>query len=262
MSAPARSRSITPRHAQRRCSQNGFSLIEIALALALMGVLVSMTLKSQELLEQYRENQFVAQVQTLIANVRAHRSSLGRWPGDCNRDGLVDSTFTTLTTEPGMDLEYVVPQSFTAAAGSAATYAAGNVCPQSTLLPFENVNVPFNELKLAGLTPFGEPNRKSANHGLTGFAYVGTFETTASSATIEQRFNAVLLTDVPKQAARRLATAIDGHDGTAANIGRVRRVNSDLHTFAKLWTAVDESETGRINVVVFFDRIPTRMVLL
>jgi|GEM_PF-923224 prepilin-type N-terminal cleavage/methylation domain-containing protein len=244
-------------HALCRRSERGFSLIEIALVLVVMGVLLGMSLKSQDLLEQYRQSQFVTQVQTLVSNARAHRSAVGRWPGDCNRDGLVDGVFVTLgTLTSGARLDYAVSTSLASAATSDAAYTLGNVCPLNSLRPFENVNVAFNELKRAALTPTGESNRKSANHGLGGFAYLGTFETASSGVTIEQKFNAVLLTDVSIQVARRLATAIDGQDGSAANTGRVRRTNDDLQTFAPLWTAAGETELARTTVVVFFDRIP------
>jgi prepilin-type N-terminal cleavage/methylation domain-containing protein len=242
-------------------AQRGFSLIEIALGLAVMGVLIGMTLKSQELLEQYRQSQFVTQVQTLVANARAHRSALGRWPGDCNRDGLVDYAFnTTETLESGEDLDYAEPTSLDAAATEVAPYpySLGNVCPVTTLLPFDDVNVAFNELKRASLTPAGEPNRKSANHRLGGFAYLVNFDTGFPSDPLnllEQQFNALVLTDVSIQAARRLATAIDGHNGSAGNTGRVRRWDNTT-VFAPLWTADGETDLARITVVVFFDRIP------
>lgn len=245
-------------HASRRSTQRGFSLIEIALGLAVVGVLIGMTMKSQELLEQYRQSQFVTQVQTLVANARAHRSAIGRWPGDCNRDGLVDYTFSTIDIlASGEGLDYAEPTSLEAAATSEVTYTLGNVCPVTTLLPFDDLNVTFNELKRASLTPAGEPNRKSANHRLGGFAYLVNFDSgfPPDPLLIEQQFNAVILTDVSIQAARRLATAIDGHNGTTADTGRVRRWD-DTTVFAPLWTADGETDLARITVVVFFDRIP------
>lgn len=245
--------------AARLKTQRGFSLIEIALGLAVMGVLIGVTLKSQELLEQYRQSQFVTQVQTLVANARAHRSALGRWPGDCNRDGLVDYAFSTIATlESGEDLDYAEPTSLEAAATAEDTYALGNVCPVTTLLPFGDINVAFNELKRASITPAGEPNRKSANHRLGGFAYLVNLDTGFPSDPVnllEQQFNALVLTDVSIQAARRLATAIEGHNGSAGNTGRVRRWD-DTTVFAPLWTADGETDLARITVVVFFDRIP------
>jgi len=253
---PSRWAARRATRATRLQTQRGFSLIEIALALAVMGVLIGMTLKSQELLEQYRQSQFVTKVQTLVANARAHRSTLGRWPGDCNRDGLVDYSFTTtVPLRTGDALDYAIPTELEVAESSGATYALGDVCPPTTLQPFRQINVPFNELKRASLTLPGEPNRKSASHGLDGFAYLGTFETAASVTRLEQQFNALVLTDVSIQAARRLAVTIDGHDGSAADTGRVRRTE-DLQTFEALWTASDETDLARITVVVFFDRIP------
>jgi prepilin-type N-terminal cleavage/methylation domain-containing protein len=252
-----KSRPPTAGHLQRRRSAQGFTLIEITLALAVSAVLLSMTLKSQELIEQYRQSQFVTQVQTLITNARSHQRTFGRWPGDCNSDGLIDGVFvsTTLSTStPGGNLEYAVPTTFSAA--SATSNGLADVCPPNSTQSFENVNIPYNELKRAGITPASEPNRKSASHGLGGFDYLGTFATSAN-ATIEQKFNAVLLTNVTIQAARRLAAAIDGHDSSVADKGRVRRPDVDaLNSFKPLWTQAGESEQTRITVVVFFDRIP------
>ncbi|MDZ4101021.1 MAG: prepilin-type N-terminal cleavage/methylation domain-containing protein [Hydrogenophaga sp.] len=242
-------------------SQRGLSLIEMALALTVVGVLMGMALKSQELVEQYRQSQFVSQVQALIANARAHQGTLGRWPGDCNRDGLVDYSFDFVDLTLGMSLDYGAPTTLdpATATGSPLTYVyeAGNVCPNNSLVLFEEINVPFNELKRGGYEPASEPNRKTANHGLGGFAYLGTFST---GPAVEQRFNALVLTDVSIQGARRLANAIDGNDGSAANTGRVRRVKVPAPpaplAFEALWTTSSENELARVPVVVYFDRIP------
>jgi hypothetical protein len=89
-----------------------------------------------------------------------------------------------------------------------------------------------------------------------GFAFLGTFSINPALVdNTEDRFNAIVLTEVPIVAARRLAVAIDGSDGSAANLNRVRR-SDDLLTFEPLWTAADETELKRITVVVFFDRTP------
>ena len=117
--------------------------------------------------------------------------------------------------------------------------------------------MPFNELKQAGITPAGEPNRSSARHPMGGYMFLGTFSTVPNSADLsDTAFNALVLTQVPVTAARQLAIAVDGADGSAANLNRVRRT-SDLETFDTLWTAATgEGENTRITVVVLFDRIP------
>jgi prepilin-type N-terminal cleavage/methylation domain-containing protein len=236
-------------------SQRGFTLVEVAMVLALLGVLAAVTFKSQELIEQYRQSQFVTGVRMLQANLGAYRSTYGRWPGDCNRDGLMDHVFIN-TSELGNDVyDYGIPSALNEAANSSTTYALGMRCPASTLAPFDKMNVPFNELKWGGQTPSGEPNRKSASHAMGGFAFVGTFNINPTLSNTEDRFNAIVLTHVPIAAARRLAVAVDGADGPAANLHRVRR-SDDLFTFAPLWTAAGETEAKRITVVLFFDRIP------
>lgn len=239
----------------RGVAQRGFTLIEIAVALVVIGVLAAITFKSQELVEQYRQSQFVNSARMLHSNLSAYRSTYGRWPGDCNRDGLVDYGFIDTSELSNAAYDYGIPTALSAATNSETSYTLGMVCPASTLAPFAKLNVPFNELKLGGQTPSGEPNRKAASHAMGGFAFLGTFTINAAADQVEDRFNAMVLTDVPITAARRLAAAIDGSDGSAANRNRVRR-SDDLTSFAPLWTASGETEAKRITVVIFFDRIP------
>lgn len=242
---------------QRRAQalQRGFTLVEVAVVLALLGVLTAITFKSQELVEQYKQTQFVTSVRVLQANLNAYRTAYGRWPGDCNRDGLLDHAFLDISLLTNDVYDYGIPTALTAAASASTTYALGMLCPATTLAPFDPINVPFNELKWGGQTPSGEPNRKSASHAMGGFAFLGAFNINPAINNTEDRFNALVLTQVPIQAARRLAVALDGADGPAANLNRVRR-SDDLATFAPLWTAADETELKRITVVVFFDRMP------
>ena len=235
--------------------QRGFTLVEIAVVLALLGVLTAITFKSQELVEQYKQTQFVTSVRVLQAHLNAYRTAYGRWPGDCNRDGLLDHTFLNPTLLTNEVYDYGIPTALTPAASASTTYALGMLCAASTLAPFDPLNVPFNELKWGGQTPSGEPNRKSASHAMGGFAFLGAFNINPTINNTEDRFNAIVLTDVPIQAARRLAAALDGSDGPAANRNRVRR-SDDLTTFAPVWTASEETELKRITVLVFFDRIP------
>lgn len=233
----------------------GFTLLEVAVVLALLGVLATITFKSQELVEQYRQAQFVNSVRMLQAHIAAYKTAFGRLPGDCNRDGLMDTPFVSPSALNADVYDYGIPTELTAAASVSTTYALGLLCPVSTLAPFAQFNVALNELKWGGQTPSGEPNRKASAHGVGGFAYLGVFNINPGLSRVEDRFNAIVLSDVPIVAARRLAVALDGSDGAAANLNRVRR-SDDLVSFAPLWTDTDETELKRITVVVFFDRIP------
>jgi prepilin-type N-terminal cleavage/methylation domain-containing protein len=238
-----------PKHPQR-----GFSLIEMALALVLIAMLMAMALASQGLVDQYRQSQFINHVRVLESSLQAYRSVRGRWPGDCNRDGLMDHAL--LGTDTAEDLDFAVPVTLNAADSSTSLYALGTVCPASTLDPYSEVNVVYNELKLGGQTPAGQPNRLAAAHKLGGMTFLGNFNIGALDVeALEDRFNAIVLTGVPIASARKLAVAIDGFDGSAANQNRVRR-SDDMNLFEPLWTAADESDDKQITVVVFFDRIP------
>jgi hypothetical protein len=226
----------------------------MALTLLLIAMLIGLTLTSQGLIAQYRQSQFVNHVRVLESALHSYRTQYGRWPGDCNEDGLLDHTLAG--TETANDLDYAVPATLLAAATSDAPYALGAVCPVSTLAPYAHANVVYNELKRGGQTPAGQPNRIAAAHKLGGQTYLGHFATTLTNPNgSEDRFNAIVLTGVPIASARKLAVAIDGFDGSAANANRVRR-SDDMQSFAPLWTGAGESEDKRIDVVLFFDRIP------
>ena len=168
---------------------------------------------------------------------------------------VIDHVFISSSQLSNDVYDYGVPSTLTEAATSSTAYALGMLCPASTLAPYAQVNVAFNELKWGGQMPAGEPNRKASAHSMGGFSFLGVFNINPTVNNSEDRFNAMVLTDVPIVAARRLATAIDGSDGAAANLNRVRR-SDNLTNFAPLWTASGETEAKRITVVIFFDRIP------
>jgi type II secretory pathway pseudopilin PulG len=244
-----------PHHRKQLQGMRGISLVELAIGLAILGLLLAMTFKGQEVFEQYRQGQFVHMVRTLEAQLKSHHQSQGRWPGDCDRDGWIDLELNDADELVAEALDYGIPAALEKATSAADPYTLGLVCPDSSLTPMAAVNVPFNELKLAGLMPAGQPNRQSASHTLAGFVFLGTYEVDAIETT-ENRFNAMLLTQVSIATARRLAVAIDGGSGTAANLNRVRRASETLLDFENDWQLLDETEDSRITVVVFFDRIP------
>lgn len=234
-----------------RSGQNGFSMLELALALLVVAILMGSAFGSRALLDQQRQLQFVNHVRGLEASLLAFRLSVGRWPGDCNGDGLLDYRLQGVETADALD--FAVATSFTPAADADATYATGTICPASSLDPYEEPNVAYNELKRDGQALGGKPNRLSADHQLGGTTLLGHFESVSN----EERFNAILLTGVPTGSARRLASALDGFDGSAADGHRVRRLGDDLFLEPQ-WSAAGESESQSINVIVFFDRLPPR----
>lgn len=254
MAARSQGRLAHSRRKLPRTGQRGFTLVEMALGLGLLAMLAALAFQSQGVVQQYRQHQFVTQVRVLQSALVSHRQQQGRWPGDCNRDGILDHELSSNDTVDGLD--YAVPTQFSAATDTSTAYTLGTVCPASTLDPYDDLNVVFNELKRGGQTAAGAPNRIAAGHAFGGMSFMGHFNTSLTNPnTFEEQFNAIVLTGVPIASARQLAAAIDGYDGSAANLNRVRR-SDDLQTFKALWTAVGETDDKRITVVVFFDRVP------
>jgi len=128
-------------------------------------------------------------------------------------------------SETADDLDCVVATDFLPAIRASAAYVTGTTCPKSTLDPYDEPNVAYNELKLGGQALTSQPNRLTAGHKLADTALLGHV---APADSTEDRFNAILLTRVPIASACRLATAIDDFDGSTADSNRVRRLEGAL----------------------------------
>ena len=112
-----------------RPMQQGIGLIEFALVLVLVGVLAAMALQGGHAVEGFQQARFVQKVRTLVSELESFRSAQGRWPGDCNRDGLLDPALTDIGALTAGSLDYAVAPSLAQASSASASYALGQVCP-------------------------------------------------------------------------------------------------------------------------------------
>ena len=154
------------------------------------------------------------------------------------------------------------------------TAVSGNGCPTAwaavyMLTPFalsesssinvSDFNVPFNDLKLAGLLSAAQPNRIAATHAAGDFMAITKLYLDGAPANSDPAFNAIVLFNVPVSFARKLAVAVDGFDGAEAYKGRVRRVRLDGSGFETNWlnnSVTNETQDSLINVAYFFDQMP------
>lgn len=249
--------SVRARPTAGRASSRGISLLELALGLAVLGILLGIAWRSSHAMEAAKTQQTLAQVRQLVGDLDAFRTGAGRWPGDCNRDGLID--FMVEQTSPGVaqqaagsdPFDYVASTGLAAAPSASAAYAAGATCPTVTVAPFPPVNVPYNELKAGGQLPLAQANRLAARHAMGGAMFIGSF-----AAPGGERHNVLVLSQLPARAAQALAVALDGFDGGRADVGRVRRLRADLQGFAPAWQGPGEGPDTRLLVAVLFDVVP------
>ena len=69
-------------------SFEAFSLLEIAISLAIIGILTLAVIKGQSLLYQARLDKTVAQIESIKISIETFRSTYGNLPGDYNGDEL------------------------------------------------------------------------------------------------------------------------------------------------------------------------------
>ena len=70
----------------------GFTLIELAIVLVIIGIIIGMVLKGQDLIQNARAKSFVNKVRAWEVAQWTFYDRKGRFAGDCNRDGKIGDT--------------------------------------------------------------------------------------------------------------------------------------------------------------------------
>lgn len=74
--------------------RKGFSLIELAVVLVLIGILISVGMKGRELIENARVKGEIEKIQKIRSAVSAYFEKYTNLPGDINYNGIIDSAET------------------------------------------------------------------------------------------------------------------------------------------------------------------------
>lgn len=83
---PARGKAASGgRAGQRRSGQNGFTMVEIAVVLVLIGLLAGMALKAQSLIDSGRTKRFVTESRELAVAIHDYQGRFRALPGDDRR---------------------------------------------------------------------------------------------------------------------------------------------------------------------------------
>jgi type II secretory pathway pseudopilin PulG len=167
-------------------------LIELTIALIVIGILVGAILKGADLIDSARAKSLTQNMKELETIVWTFYDKVRRMPGDCNRDGLIDYTLTT--TQPTFSNSTTAPTGYCTGSG--------------------NQDSPFNDLKYAEIFSAGDPNAALARHGFDGYFALGNYNSTV---------NAIAIYNVPAWAARMVDASIDKSESGLS--GRVRRLD-------------------------------------
>lgn len=237
----------------------GFTLLELAIVLVIIGIILGAVLKGQELINNAKTKRFINDIKGLAAIQYAFYDRYGRFAGDCDNNGSIDANYLQIDMN-----SYDNNPNISNPATIQWCYNPNN--PQAN---FDH-DVAWAELVKAQLFPPAKHTRDIVRHAFSGpFAFVSVNVPQNNNNQQQQNvtpppFNAVLATQVPCFAAKALDVAIDNSlDATSGSIRKVAKNNNQggggttqnpLETTAVDWGCTNESEF--VEVVYFFDRRP------
>ena len=209
----------------------GFTLVEIAIVMVIIGIILGAVLKGQDLINNAKAKRLLNDTQGLMALSYTFYDRYGRFPGDCTNAGYITSAVVLTYT----------PASFTTTPAPAFCYMPGGTPGPS------NASSQWNELLQAQLAS-GAPRDLGKN------LYSGARYFAGGPAIGGVNYNIILNRGVPCYAGKAMDMAIDGT--MDAGLGAIREVSGGaIRTTTNAWTTCTTEQT-LVDVAYFFDRRP------
>ncbi|BCS54719.1 type II secretion system protein [Geobacter sp. SVR] len=110
--------------AKRKFGNNqGFTLIEMAIVLVIIGVIIGAVVKGQDLVENAKAKQFASKLQAWQIAINTFYDRKGRYPGDSDRDGIIASSDTLTPLDDINSASFSSPPETSFSIGGVTFYA-------------------------------------------------------------------------------------------------------------------------------------------
>jgi prepilin-type N-terminal cleavage/methylation domain-containing protein len=207
----------------------GFTLVELAIVLVIIGIILGAILKGTELINNAKVKRLQNDLKGLEAAIWTFYDRTGRMPGDCNGDGVIGYGIGPGATGTGLTFSSNTDPTIDSCASD----------PTET-----NPNKAFSDLRVQRVLSYSQPNINLARHVFNDYFVIG------SIASGGKNYNAIVIYGIPAWAAKMIDVSIDGSaNGTA---GRVRRYDD---TGWPDWP--DDAHNDQVvSLAYFFDTIP------
>ncbi|MDI6891294.1 MAG: prepilin-type N-terminal cleavage/methylation domain-containing protein, partial [Thermodesulfovibrionales bacterium] len=213
----------------------GFTLIELAIVLVIIGIILGAVLKGQELINNARAKRIQNDLRGFESMMWTYYDRKGRFPGDCNGNGIHNGDAPPL----GVNGTGTPPSNYVDPAADYCSWYGAT----------ETINTPFSDLRVSRIATYGTPNRILARHHYNDYFKIGS---TAAIGGI--RYNVIVVYGVPAWLAKMVDVSIDGtEDGSA---GRIRNYSKTGYYAGYAWPA-DTFNDQLVAVSYFFDKSPS-----
>lgn len=210
--------------------QGGFTLVELAVAMVIIGILLGAILKGQQLIDSARGKQLLSDVKAMEALVWTYYDRHGVFPGDCTSDGLIGlATLSASATVAGapeaadkLDTAVAVPTTL-----DCITDATGvrDVA--------QSKDSAIADLRVDKLLTFSGTNLQASTHSFGGQITIGALNDGTNIR------NVIAVYDVPQWVAEMVDSNIDGIQNGLT--GRVRNLSA---VTGAVWPAKTATEAN------------------
>jgi prepilin-type N-terminal cleavage/methylation domain-containing protein len=213
---------INPGSLNTRLRQGGFTMVELAIVLVIAGIILAAVLKGTDMINKSKIERVTADLKGLQGMMLEHEKRTGRFPGDCNENGLIE--FTAFTADAVWN--NLAPNTY-----SLDSDPDTDRCSPTNTTETD-VNRVWSDLRKANIVDPTRTNVNLTKHTLGDFYAVGSF-TPGNPA--GGPVNTIVAYGLPLWLAKGIDVAIDGAQPVGEELaggkrGRIRLFYDDAGT--------------------------------